>query len=484
MGTTSGTSTSTSTSTFAPLVFTGVSTFSSDFQTILTHAQQVGQIPIQQLQNQQATVLAEKQALIGLSPYVSALGSSLSSLGTLATSQALAATSSNSATVSVTDTGATSPASYTISNITSLASAASETSVSGYADSTTAPVSTTGTMKLVLGANSYMISLTPQTNNLNGLVSAINGLGAGVTASVLTTGSGSTPDYLSISATNSGATTLQLIDDPTGAANNVITAANQGTNANFTFNGLPVSRSTNTVNDLAPGITFNLLQTTSGNSVTLALATDPTQLSTALNNFVTSYNNLVAQVGQQVGPSAGPLSGNLIISTIETDMQQLSAYSGTGTIKSLSDLGVTFNSTGQMSFDQNTFNALSPSQISGAFQFLGSATTGLGGMAQSFNSLSDPVSGMIINQENGYDQTNTDLGNQIQTLSTRLSQTQTALQQQLAAADASIASMQSQQQQLTATIQSLDYVLFGQQQQAAGLSGFNGPINASTGAGG
>ena len=245
-----------------------------------------------------------------------------------------------------------------------------------------------------------------------------------------------------------------------------------------------MSRSTNTVNDLAPGITFNLLKKTSGNSVTLSLATDPTQLSSALSNFVTSYNNLVAQVGQQVGPAAGALSGNLIISTIETDMQQLSAYQGTGTIKSLSDLGVTFNSTGQMSFAQNTFNALSPSQISGAFQFLGSASTGLAGLAQSFNSVSDPVSGLIVAQENGYDQTNTDLGNQIQTLSTRLNQTQTALQKQLAAADTMIATMQGQQQQLTASIQSLDYVLFGQQQQAAGLSGFNGPINASTAAGG
>ena len=105
-------STTSSTSTFAPLVFTGVSTFSNDFQTILTHAQQVGQIPIQQLQNKQATLLAEKQALIGLSPYVAAMGSSLSSLGALAANQGLAATSSDNTTVTVTDTGATAPGSY------------------------------------------------------------------------------------------------------------------------------------------------------------------------------------------------------------------------------------------------------------------------------------------------------------------------------------------------------------------------------------
>ncbi len=478
MGSTTGSTTS---NVFSPLVFTGVSTFSSDFQTILTHAQQVGQIPIQQLQNQQAQVLAEKQALIALEPYVSTVAGDLTNLGAIATAQALSASSSNTAAVSVTNTGATSPASYSITNITSLATAASETSLQGYADSTTAPVSSTGTLNLIVGSNQYTINLSSQNNNLNGLVSAINGLNAGVTASVLTTGSGSTPDYLSISATSTGATTLKLMDDPTGANTNLISSTNQGTNANFTFDGIPVTRSTNTVNDLAPGITFTLNQTTSSTPVTLSLATDPTQLSNALSSFVSDYNNLLGQVEQQVGSSAGPLSGNIIVTTLESAMQQLSSYQGAGSIKSLSDLGITFSSTGQMSFNQNTFSTLSPSQISGAFQFLGSASSGLAAMANNFTTLSDPVSGMIINQENGYDQTNTDLGNQIQTLTTRLTQTQNALQQQLAAADTTIASMQTQQQQLTASIQSLDYVLFGQQQQQAGLSGFNGPINASVG---
>jgi flagellar hook-associated protein 2 len=481
---TSSTGTPTSTANvFAPLVFTGVSTFSNDFQTILSHAQQVGQIPIQQLQNQQAQQLAQKQALIALEPYVAAMTGSLNSLGSLATTQALSASSSNSSVVTATDTGATAPASYTISNITTLASAASETSISGYADSTTAPVSSTGTLNLIVGSNTYAINLTSQENNLNGLVSAINNLNAGVTASVITTGNATNPDYLSISATNTGATTLKLMDDPTGTNTNLITGNNQGTNASFTFDGIPVTRSTNTINDLASGVTFNLVGTSTG-SATVSLTTDPAQLSGALQNFVSSYNNLVSQIDQQVGPAAGALSGNLIITTLESDMQQLSAYQGAGSIKSLSDLGITFDASGQMSFDQNTFNALSPSQITGAFQFLGSATNGLAGLAQNFTQVSDPVSGMIINAENGIDQTNTDLNNQIQTLTTRLQAQQTAMQQQLAAADTMIASMQSQQQQLTATIQSLDYVLFGAQQQQAGLSGFNGPINASTGAGG
>ena len=50
----------------------------------------------------------------------------------------------------------------------------------------------------------------------------------------------------------------------------------------------------------------------------------------------------------------------------------LTRPNSSSTIRSLSDLGVTFNDTGQMSFDTSTFNALSDTQISDAFKFLGS----------------------------------------------------------------------------------------------------------------
>jgi len=45
---------------------------------------------------------------------------------------------------------------------------------------------------------------------------AINNLGVGVTATVLTTGTGANPNYLSVTSNTAGATTLQLFDDPTG----------------------------------------------------------------------------------------------------------------------------------------------------------------------------------------------------------------------------------------------------------------------------
>ncbi len=541
----------------APQYFTGISTYSSDFQSIIQRAVSIEQIPITALQTQETNNLNQKQALVALNPDVAALGSAVASLGTLAANQGVAASSSDSSTVSVTNVGATAPGTYTVSNISSLASTASETSVTGYANAATTPVSQTGQMSLVVGSNTYSLNLTGN-NNLNGLMNAINNAGAGVNATVLTIGSSS---YLSVAADNTGATTLQLNDAPldlvtntgTGAETSTQTYANsttapvsgdgnvnlvvgsstyalnltgnnnltglmnainssgapgvtasitgsagayslsitgsgpgtialndqpsdgdlltdtvqgQGSNAQFDLNNVSVTESTNTINDIIPGVSFTLLNTTTPTtSVTLSLATDPTQLSNALQNFVTSYNTLIGQVAQQVGPSAGPLGGDLVISQIEQDTSQLASYwSSSGSVHSLADLGITFGDlTGQLTFDPSVVTGLSSTQVSDAFKFLGSANSGFSQLANNFTTLSDPLSGLILDEENGLDTNNTQLANQVATLTAQATAEQTALTAQVQQADALVAQLQSEQNTVSGSLTSLSYVLYGSQ---------------------
>jgi hypothetical protein len=79
MGTTS--STPSAASITAPIYFTGVSSFSSDFQSIIQRAVQIADIPVQNLQNQQATNTAEENALNALDPTVTALGADAGAVG-------------------------------------------------------------------------------------------------------------------------------------------------------------------------------------------------------------------------------------------------------------------------------------------------------------------------------------------------------------------------------------------------------------------
>ena len=108
------------TSPFTPLTLNGISHFSSDLQNILSRAVQIAQIPIVALQNKDADVLARSNLLSNLGSVALDLATSLHNLGTVAASQGLAASSPNPNAVTVTNSGSTTPASYTHAPVTSL----------------------------------------------------------------------------------------------------------------------------------------------------------------------------------------------------------------------------------------------------------------------------------------------------------------------------------------------------------------------------
>lgn len=443
-----------------PLTFSGVSTFSTDFQTILNRALSIANIPVQNLQNQQKDLLQQKLLVSNLSTAVEGLSSSIQNLGSIAEQKALLATSSNSAKVTASAVNAPSTATYSISNITSIASAASETSLSGYAS--TDPVSSTGTLQLTLGSNSYPIHLNPSQNNLAGLRDAINKLGVGLSATILTTGNGAQPNYLSVTANSAGATTLRLNDDPTGTNTNLLTSNNQGSDTVFKFNGVSVSRKGTLVNDLVPGTTFSILGTTSGSeTITISLNTDRSQIADALKSFVSEYNNVSDQVTAQTGKNAGLLSGDFLVRQTADSLRALTSYQSSGSIKNLASLGVEFDSSGKATFNQDTFDALSDSDIQAALQFLGSKTSGFSALGANFSQISDPVTGLAKLQQDRYADTDKRLTDQISRLQERISAQQAALSSRLQAADALLGQLQSQQNVITASIQSFNLVLYG-----------------------
>src|SRR5438093_201464 len=69
---------------FTPLVFTGISSFSSDFQTVLNRAVSIASLPLKRLQNDDVDILQKKQLLGSLNSAVGALGASVAALGTVA----------------------------------------------------------------------------------------------------------------------------------------------------------------------------------------------------------------------------------------------------------------------------------------------------------------------------------------------------------------------------------------------------------------
>jgi flagellar hook-associated protein 2 len=454
-----------STGGITPLTLNGISQYASDFQSILDRSVQIASIPIQEMQGQQSLIENQMTAASGLSAAVGAVATDLTNLGNLGTSQALTANSSDSSVVTAQVTGATAATSYAITNVTSVASAASESSLSSFTDATTAPVSSTGSMQLTVGSTNYQITLASGSNNLTGLENAVNNLDAGVTAQILTTSNG---DYLSVSANNPGATTLQLVDDPTGANKQMLTDQNQGSNTNFDLNGVPISTPQTTINNVVPGMTFTISGTTAANeTATVSLSSDTSQVSSALQSFVSDYNNLAQQLTAQSG-TGGALEGDSVIFQLRDAMLQLASYNDpSNAINSLASLGVTFDQTGTASFDASALSSLSTSQTSDVFSFLGSATTGLGALANQFSAISAPSTGAIASEVNAWNTDNQTLTTNISNATTQVNTMQTLLSQQLEAADAQVDELQSQQSLLTSEVQSLNYTTYGNQVQSS-----------------
>jgi flagellar capping protein FliD len=124
-------------------------------------------------------------------------------------------------------------------------------------------------------------------------------------------------------------------------------------------------------------------------------------------------------------------------------------------------VGVTFDTTGHMAFDQTAFSALSGTQVSDAFKFFGSSKSGFGAMASNFTQLTDPTSGLLRIEEDGIDKENKQITDRVNVLNDRVRQVQATMTAQLQKADALVAQLQSEQNLVSASIQSVNFVAFG-----------------------
>jgi flagellar hook-associated protein 2 len=180
------------------------------------------------------------------------------------------------------------------------------------------------------------------------LASAISSANLGVTANLLTDASGS---RLSLVSNTSGAAgkmtiTSQLTDanlvsttNTTGAINYNATVGAK--DASLVIDGVPLTSASNTVSNLIPGVTFQLLAPSAQESdstlepVQVVISNDNSGVESAVNQFLTDYNALIKAVNTQEGyDSTGkpePLFGSPTVSLLQQQLlSSLNAQSPNG----------------------------------------------------------------------------------------------------------------------------------------------------------
>jgi len=431
--------------------FNGQSSYASDLQTELDRAVQIASMPVQLMQSDVSTLQSQQQALSGLQSAFGSLQSALTSMGS-DSSGTLSANVSDPSVASATATSSALSGTYSIKVIqvgtpTTALSAAGLTTVT---DPTKGNISSSSSFALTV--NGTNTTITPTGNTLDDLADAINSAGAGVQATIVNVGGNSSPDYrlaLTSTAVGSG-TTIQLNDGTNNLLGNP--PLTPGTDAEYSVDGNPQIDGTSNQVTLAPGLTVNLLQASSS-PVTITVGADYSALSNDLSNFASAYNSAVTAVSQQIGQNAGPLSGESVVYSLENALNSLVNYTGgSGAINSLASMGVTMDSTGQLSFDSTVFSSQSMSAIQ---QFLGGATTGgfLQAASNTLTGVADPTSGAIQSEFNSLGTEVTNENTLITNEETRVTDLTTNMENQLSQADALISNLEEQKSYYTQLFQ-------------------------------
>jgi flagellar hook-associated protein 2 len=433
-------------STISPAsTFTGSSSFGPDLQNALNRAIAIASLPIQQMTADKQKIDDRATEVGTLSTLFSTLQASLQSLASGSGSKVLAASVSDPTILQASITGSPLQGSYAIQVLDpgSSSSALSNAGSTPVTDPSTQNISSSTSFTLTVGSNTFTV--TPASQTLNSLAAAINSSGAPVQATVINLGSPSAPSYrLALQSTNLGSDALQLND----GTSDLLTTTATGTNASYTVNGQPpggISSNSRTVT-IAPGLNVSLEK---AGTATVTVAGNTTAISNSLNAFVTAYNAVVAEVQKQHGKNAGPLTGDSSVLEMETSLRQLGDYNGSsGSITSLTQLGIQFTKTGTLTFDPSALTGMSSQQISDAISFLGDPNAGgyLQFATSTLNGLLDPVIGLLPSEQQSLQAQSTKEAQAINDAQDRVTQLGNNLMAQMAAADALISKLQNQTQ--------------------------------------
>ena len=429
-----------STTSVTPSTFTGSSAFSSDLQTALSKALSFASLPMQQLQNEQGTITSQQAELQTLGSQFQSLQSALDALNTSAGLSSYAASVSNQSVATADISSGISSGSYAI-NVVNIGSQTTTMSANGLTvvtDPSSGNIDQSSNYTLTVNSQTYQISNSG--NTLDSLAQAINASNANVQATVVNVGNATSPDYrLSIQSSEYAPDSIQLSD----GTQSLLSTLTTGSYVEYQVNGQPATpiESTSRNVTISPGLSLNLVAAGSAN---ITVTQNATGAANALSSFAAAYNTVVDELVKSRGQNGGALAGESIVYDLQNSLNTLASYTGSsGSLSSLSDLGLTFDQNGHLQFDQSVFNQLGTTDV---LNFLGSESSG--GFLQSaeniLTAVTDPTTGLLTQSTQSMANEISSLGNQIQADQDKVNLLQQSLTAQMSQADATISSLEQQ----------------------------------------
>ncbi len=329
-------------------------------------------VPLAKVQAQKSNYDAALTAVNGITSRVSNLKTAAQALSTASGFSSYKAGSSDSSVVA-TVTGAASPGVY---DFTVQQLAKEQRTYSDAQASSTTALSTPGTINIQVGSGSPALINVLATDSLTDIAAKINQSGQRVGASVLFDGS---TYKLQVRGLDTGAGNAITFGE-TGTSLGLATPANTvqaAQDARMTIDGNVITRSTNQINGVIPGVTLALTKTTA-TPATVKVESDSDGLKTKIQAFVTAYNDIVSATQAAAGWGAFKSTNQVLAgdSTLRGMLDRMSRSIGgvvpgtSGKYTTLPSIGLGSTKDGKIALDEAKLKAAleaDPSALSKLF---------------------------------------------------------------------------------------------------------------------
>ena len=250
------------------------------------------------------------------------------------------------------------------------------------------------------GGSTKTITLGTSNNTLAGLASAINTSGAGVTASVLTDSTGSRISLVSNTSGTNGTITISsnsIVDASNSNAALSYNSTVTGSDASLVVDGVMLASASNTVSNLIPGVTFQLLSpSASGSQVQVVIGNYNTGVESAVGAMVSDYNSLISAINTQHGKDNSgvpePLFGSPTLTLLQQELLgSLNTQNPNGYLDSIPNSSDTLS--GSMTIQVGTATAQTIT--------LNSTDNTLSGLASAINTANFGVTANVVTDSSG-----------------------------------------------------------------------------------
>jgi len=382
-----------------------------DTMSIIDQFVALQQQPIKKVQQRQSDTKTQISVLGSLASKLSALESAAKELST----NGLRATkiSSTNSSFSVTSDTSALPGSYSIEVVSTARAAKAK---SQQFASATAQVAG-GTLGLSIQGTAYSIAIDDGTS-LSDVAKKINASGAPINASIINTSTGS---FLSLVNRNTGyqpgqpaSSALEITETTTGSTGQPLAAAiyEAADNAQIVIDGqadLTVERADNTFSNVLPGVTITAK--TAAAAETLAIASDEAASQARMQTFISGVKTVTDYIDAAMTNTKekkGPLAGDSSLRSIKNSIGRLvsQTVSGAGAYSSLSDLGLTHDRYGALSFDSLKFNKALSNDPTSANALFPATTSGIYASVQSIvKQATDSTNGTLVTRQSSLNKT-------------------------------------------------------------------------------